>query len=105
LDARSRQEWDAARESALRVISILAVVQAVPDRPAQYLVKTWVSVRDCLWNIAAKPQIYGDPFMWTVLYEANRHQIDDPDLILPGMILEIPSIAGEVRFGLMEEDD
>jgi hypothetical protein len=105
LDARSRQDWERARDAALEVISILSIVQIIPDRPSQYLVKTWQSVRDCLWNIAAKPQIYGDPTLWPIIFEANRHQIQDPDLIYPGQILDIPSIAGEFRIGIMEEPD
>ena len=29
--------------------------------PAQYTVRTWESVRDCLWNIAGRPWAYNDP--------------------------------------------
>ena len=38
---------------------------------------------DCLWNIAKKPDIYNDPFMWTLIYKANRDDIADPELIYP----------------------
>ena len=77
-----------------------------PVLPAQYLVKSWTTTRDCLWNIAGKPEIYGDPWQWRRIYDANRDKMprpDDPDLIHPGMILDIPSIAGEFRAGIMEE--
>jgi len=103
--AREREAWDPARNHALRVIDILADV--TPTLPAQFVVRTWVGTRDCLWNIAALPEIYGDPTRWPILYQANRHRMPrpgNPDLILPGMILDIPSIAGEVRYGIMMEE-
>ena len=103
LNARSQNNFDQARESALRVISILAVAEQTPPLPAKYLVKSWNTTRDCLWNIAAKPEIYGNPFRWGVIFNANRDKITDPNVIEPGMILDIPSIAGEFRYGIMEE--
>ena len=105
LDARSSEDWDGAGEAAHRVITILADLPDQPMLPAQYLVKTWASVRDCLWNIAGKKEIYGDPFQWRVIYNANKNKLprpNDPDLIEPGMILDIPSVKGESRSGRME---
>jgi nucleoid-associated protein YgaU len=101
--ARSRGNFEDAQERAARVLSILAVMQPLP---AQYLVSTWSAMRDCLWNIAAQPQIYGDPLKWTVIFEANRDRLsnpDNPDLIHPGMLLDIPSIRGEMRSGVWDE--
>jgi nucleoid-associated protein YgaU len=52
------------------------------------------------------PQIYGDPWQWRRIYNANRDKMpqrDNPDLIHPGMILDIPSIRGEVRSGILQE--
>ena len=34
---------------------------------------------------------YGDASKWTIIYEANRDQIGDPDLIFSGQRLRIPS--------------
>lgn len=33
---------------------------------------------------------YGDPNQWTILFEANRDQIFNPDLIFPGQVLRVP---------------
>ena len=33
---------------------------------------------------------YGDPNQWPIIFEANRDQIENPDLIFPGQILRIP---------------
>jgi LysM repeat protein len=45
---------------------------------------------DALWWIAEFQQIYNDPFMWPLIYQANRSQISNPNLIEPGQVLEIP---------------
>ena len=34
---------------------------------------------------------YGDAHKWRQIYEANRDQIKDPDLIHPGQVLTIPA--------------
>lgn len=70
--------------------------------PAVYEVRLIESARDCFWRIAEYPFVYGDPWKWRLLYEANKDMIPDPnnpDLILPGMLMKIPSAAGEVREG------
>jgi nucleoid-associated protein YgaU len=43
---------------------------------------------DTLSGIAQ--QWYGDASLWPRLFEANRHQLTDPDLILVGQVLRIP---------------
>ena len=48
-----------------------------------------VERHDCLWTIAAKPNIYGDSFQWPELFKANRDQIQDPDLIFPRQDLRV----------------
>jgi nucleoid-associated protein YgaU len=106
LAARSKADWDTALEDALRVLEILGGIKEQPRCPAQYLVKTWNPMKDCLWNIAGKPQIYGDPSKWRYIYDANKGKLTDPsnpNLIHPGMLLDIPSINGEIRSGIWEE--
>lgn len=41
-----------------------------------------------LWGIAR--QLYGTGFRYTVIYEANKDQIRDPDLIYPGQVFDTP---------------
>lgn len=45
---------------------------------------------ECLWWIAEYKDIYNDPFMWPLIYKANRDQIKNPDLIYPNQIFTIP---------------
>jgi nucleoid-associated protein YgaU len=108
LNLRSEEEWDEAISAANKVVDILAYIQA-PDGslplPAQYTVRTWTSFRDCLWNIAGRSWAYGDPWQWKVLYNANKSKLpepNNPDLIEPGMVLDIPSIKGEARQGMWD---
>ncbi len=41
-----------------------------------------------LWAIAR--DTYGDPYLYLRLFEANRDQIRDPDLIYPGQVFTLP---------------
>jgi nucleoid-associated protein YgaU len=45
---------------------------------------------DTLWWIAKYKDIYNDPFLWPIIYEANKDIIKDPNLIYPGQELGIP---------------
>ena len=46
-----------------------------------------------LWRLARR--LYGEGVQYTVIYEANRDQIRDPDLIYPGQVLEAPTEDGQ----------
>ncbi len=66
---------------------------AVPTAPAApdpsagtYLVQKG----DSLWKIAKR--VYGDGAKYTLIYEANRDQIKDPNAIFVGQRLTIPSL-------------
>jgi len=115
LAAHSNEEWNDAISAATRTVTILSALQSggrsvagtsrSTGLPKQYTVRTWASVRDCLWNIAGYSWVYGDPWRWRTLYEANKSKMpnpDNPDLIEPGMIIDIPSIRGETRQGMWE---
>lgn len=108
LAERAAEEWDEAVAAAQRAVNIVALMRA-PDGvfplPSQYLVGAWTSLKDCLWNIAGRSWAYGDPFKWRNLYDANKTKLPDPNnpnLIEPGMVLDIPSIKGEFRQGVWE---
>jgi uncharacterized protein YidB (DUF937 family) len=50
-----------------------------------------VASGDSLSRIAKR--YYGDANQWRKIFEANRDQIDNPDLIHPGQKLKIPSVS------------
>ncbi len=43
-----------------------------------------------LWRIARRT--YGSGFRYTVIYEANKKQIKDPNMIFPGQVFSLPSV-------------
>jgi len=127
---RAAEDWDDAIAAANRVLAALVnitglepVIIAQPDPepeiepepiaaepgqiflPAQYTVRPWAIYRDSLWDIAGRAWAFNDPWQWRRLYEANRARMPqpgNPDLITPGMILDIPSIRGETRQGMWQ---
>lgn len=57
--------------------------------PTERQVRSYTVKRgDSLSKIAK--QEYGDASQWRRIYDANRDQINDPDLIQPGWTLTIP---------------
>jgi LysM repeat protein len=66
-------------------------VSTLPPEPAPAPAPTntyTVESGDSLWAIAEK--VYGSGTEWPRIYEANRGQIENPDLIFPGQQLVIP---------------
>ena len=73
--------------------------------PATYTVRPWSVSKDCFWNIAGFPWVYGNPHQWRLLYNANKSKLpnpNNPNVIEPGTVLDIPSIKGELREGAWE---
>ena len=100
--ARALEDWNGAVANARRVLDLLADVKELAPLPLTYTVRSWAEHRDCFWNIAGYPFVYGDPTKWPMLYEANKAKLrrpDNPNLIHPGIVLTIPSLRGEVREG------
>ena len=122
--ARQVEDWGNVSDASNRVLAALANVRgpngetgpaagSQPPRPAQgtlpsqYTVRQWRSTGDCFSTIAGWSWVYGDASLWRKLYEANKDNIPEPNnphLILPGMILDIPSLHGEVRSGMWDPE-
>ncbi len=46
--------------------------------------------------------VYNNPVLWPLLWKANKDKLRDPEnpnLLHPGTVLEIPSAKGETREG------
>jgi len=87
---------------AKSVLTALAEIKEIIPLPKYYVVKPWSETKDCYWNISGRSYVYNNPLLWENLYEANKDNMknpSDPDLIYPGMKIEIPSISGEIREG------
>ena len=66
--------------------SVIAGSVEEPELEVYHVVKKG----ECLWWIAEYEDIYNDPFMWPLIFNANKDQIKDPNLIYPDQRLEIP---------------
>ena len=100
--AFDKEDFDNAALLAQKVLDTLAGIKGMNPLPKFYIVQPWEITRDCLWNISGRTYVYNNPWLWENLYEANKSILpepENPNLILPGMKLEIPSISGEYRSG------
>ncbi|MEJ2420427.1 MAG: LysM peptidoglycan-binding domain-containing protein [Acidobacteriota bacterium] len=84
--AKSDAEAEVARIKAEEASKRAEAEAALKAHP-----KTYTVVKgDCLWKISAKDKIYGNPFMWPLIWNANRNLIKNhPDLIYPDWVLKI----------------
>ncbi len=87
----------AAMAQPMEVEETTEVVEASP-----YLGGYLVVSGDNLWNIAGQDTIYGNPFMWPLIYKTNSGQIKDADLIFPGQYFYIPKAKGPERAAAVE---
>ncbi|MDX1585198.1 MAG: HU family DNA-binding protein [Balneolaceae bacterium] len=63
-----------------------------PDTPAPVETIT-VSAGQTLWGLADDE--YQNPYLWPWIYDTNQPEIDDPDLIYAGQLLDIPKRRGQ----------
>ncbi len=52
---------------------------------------------DCLWFIAKKKEHYGNGFAWPKIYQANKDQIKNPNLIYPKQLLKVPPLTEDEK--------
>lgn len=100
--AYEAEDYAQAVVFAQAAMAALTGIQEIIPLPKYYVVRPWAETKDCYWNISGRSYIYNNPLLWENLYQANKGGMEDPsnpDLIHPGMKLEIPSISGEVREG------
>ena len=50
---------------------------------------------DHLWGIAKKDAHYGNGHAWPMIYNANRDQIKNPDLIYPAQVFKVPNLSDD----------
>ncbi len=102
-DAYNAEDYMTASAYAKQVMEELAEIKEITPLPKYYVVRPWAETKDCYWNISGRPYVYNNPLLWENLYQANKSNMpkpNDPNLIMPGMKMEIPSITGEYREGV-----
>jgi len=94
-----------AEDAAADAIAMMAQPMEEETEMAEespYLGGYLVVSGDNLWNIAGQDTIYGNPFMWPLIYKTNSGQIKDADLIFPGQYFYIPKAKGPERAAAVE---
>lgn len=84
--AKNSADAERTRVQSESASKTTAIDQALAAKPCSYLVKKG----DCLWRISAMDHIYGNPFMWPLIWDNNKGLIKDhPDLIYPDWTFQI----------------
>lgn len=102
-NAFGREDYNATLDYAKQAIAALDGVYEVTPLPEFYIVRPWAETKDCFWNISGRPYVYNNPLLWENLYQENKSKIpqpNNPNLIMPGMKMKIPSLTGEYREGV-----
>ena len=79
--------------AVVNVAEMLA--QSGDSRPTDQATIVVIRPGNNLWRIAS--QTYGDGFQYRLIFEANKNQIADPDLIYPGQVFSLPSSKGSSK--------
>ncbi|MCQ2611521.1 MAG: hypothetical protein MJ169_07205 [Treponema sp.] len=106
-EAFDKEDWESAEKYSAECIAALEGVREVTPLPQFYVVRPWAETKDCYWNISGRKYVYNNPLLWENLYQKNKQNMprpNDPNLIVPGMKMEIPSLTGEIRKGTYDPD-
>ena len=82
-----RKQAEQAVEKKVPVPTVKSPPKPVKPQPVEQIE---VQAGESLAIIAARPDVYGDPLLWPLIYKANRDQIKDPKQIFAGQVLAIP---------------
>jgi nucleoid-associated protein YgaU len=84
--AKSEADSEMSRVKTEESQKSTAIKEAMDAKPCSYVVQKG----DSLWRIAAMDKIYGNPFMWPLIWDANKGLIKNhPDLIYPDWTFQI----------------
>ena len=84
-----KKEEKAGKKADFSKVQSGSSTTAKPEAKAAAGAKSYtVKSGDSLWKISE--QMYGNGNDWRRIYEANKDQIKNPDLIYPGQTFKIP---------------
>ena len=92
-------------DSTSAIVDVTETKIFTGEFPLYYIVVERAKNTDSLWLIASYDFIYGDGNLWRKIYEANKDKIKDPNIIIKGQILTIPSLKGEKREGTYDSNN
>ena len=65
------------------------------EKDVQLVARHTVKRGETLPQIAALQEVYGESYLWPLIYRANRDQISNPAILWPGQVLRIPRNAAK----------
>ncbi len=83
--------WGRVIAAAVLVVLIMTPLAAQQPQQREHVVKRG----DTLWDLARA--YLNNPFLWPLIYEANRQVVENPHRIYPAERLVIPPLPGELR--------
>ena len=96
-EARAKQEAR-EREQKRKKLAAKPAPKPKPAPPKPRIVlldEVTVAEGETLFSLAGRKDIYGDSFLWPLIYKANRDQIKDPLEIFGGQVFTIPRDKSE----------
>jgi nucleoid-associated protein YgaU len=103
----NNEKYRESIEKSKLVLNIISGLDKDNVFPKYYKVRLIPGKRDCFWRISGYPFIYNNIWKWKIIYEANKDKLrnpNNPHLIFPDVIFEIPSLNGEKRDGTYDPD-
>ncbi|MEX2284523.1 MAG: LysM peptidoglycan-binding domain-containing protein [Gemmatimonadota bacterium] len=93
---RSSSDGTRGRIIAAAALVVLGTAPLLAQQPQQAQQREHVVKRgDTLWDLARA--YLNNPFLWPMIYEANRQVVENPHRIYPAERLVIPPLPGEMR--------
>ncbi len=73
--------------------NVSAESKAQKEKPTPKEMTAYIIEKDeWMWDISR--EVYGEPYLWPLIFEANKTIDDDPNLVEPANTLMIPSLEG-----------
>lgn len=73
------------------VMTSIIVTEKTPEKTTGDYGDYIVTKGDCLWKISSIK--YNTPYLWKIIWEANKAGIQNPNLLYEGSILKIPKLS------------
>lgn len=89
LDAFKAEKASALTQAENAINSIQGMIDQAREKATLPNTMYQVERGDYLWKIAKKDDVYGDPYAWVRIYNANKGLIRDPNLIFPNQVFSI----------------
>jgi nucleoid-associated protein YgaU len=77
----------AKRQGRRAYLLLSALTRELANATRRYV----VAAGDSLWIISGRPEVYGNPYLWPLIWQANLDSLSDPNQLRAGQRLKIRS--------------